>query len=239
VAGLYIGSMNEFPQRTQVGELDAEDARRLDAQGFLLLVGIIPPNWIEPLRAAFEAGARPSHEWPVPRGRDWRHAQLDLDPTVQLVCRLPRMLAATYHVLRQPFFLSQVEGREPCAGGGAQVIHRDEPGTCIVRSVSALAYLDPFGPANGATRVAPGTHRGKGLELPDGSPDPQTMVVAGQSGDILLFGPNLLHGATRNDSGAPRRSLLISYVVQSLWDDRQRTRHLRGVRFSSNELFVA
>ena len=229
--------MGDFPRRTKVGRLDAEDAQRLDADGFLLLSGIIPANWIEPLRAAFDAGELPSHAWPVPRGHGWRHALVDLDPTVQRVCRQPRMLAATYHILQQPFFLAQVEGREPCAGGGAQAIHRDEADFCLIRSVSALAFLDPFGPANGATRVAPGTHRGEGLQQPAGGSYPPTLIVEGQAGDILLFGPNLLHGATRNDSGARRRSLLICYVIQPLWDDRQQTRVLRSVRLCSDELF--
>jgi hypothetical protein len=235
----YIKPMYEFPRRSRVDRLDAEHAWRLDADGFLLLPGIIPSDWIEPLRAAFETGERPSSEWPVPRGPDWRHALLDLDPTVQLVCRLPQMLAATYHVLQQPFFLSQVEGREPRTGGGAQRLHRDEPCTRVNQSVSALAFLDPFGPANGATRVAPGTHRDQQPDLPADRPDPKTRVVAGQAGDILLFGPNLLHGATRNHAGAPRRSLLISYVIQPLWGDRQRTRTLRGVRTAADELFHA
>jgi hypothetical protein len=231
--------MNEFPRHMKVGRLDAEEARRLDADGFLLLPGIVPSNWIEPLRATFETGERPSHEWPVSRGPDWRHAQLDLDPVVQLVCRLPPILAATYHVLQQPFFLSQVEGREPRVGGGAQLIHRDEPSSCVIRSVSVLVFLDPFGPENGATRIAPGTHCGEGLKLPAEGSDPQTTIVTGQPGDTLIFGPNLLHGATRNHSGAPRRSLLISYVIQPLWGDRQRTRALRGVRISSDKLFHA
>lgn len=230
--GIYIESMDEFPRHTKVSRLYSDDTQRLDADGFLLLRGMIPSDWIVPLRTAFETGERPSHAWPVARGPEWRHAQLDLDPTVQGVCRLPRMLAATYHVLQQPFFLSQVEGREPRAGGGAQAMHRDEPSSCVVQSVSALAFLDSFGPANGATRVAPGTHR-----RPAGDSDAPTIVVTGNPGDILLFGPNLLHGATRNHSGAPRRSLLISYVIQPLWDDRQRTRTLRGVRIASDELF--
>jgi hypothetical protein len=228
--------MGELATRTRAGSLAPGDAARLDLDGFLMLRGAVPRDWIAPLQAAFEAGTLANDRWPVQRGVGWRHALVDLDPTVQAVCRLPTVLAGAGQVLRAAFVLSQVEGREPLAGGGAQSLHRDDD-TAPSAFASALVFLDPFGPANGATQVAPGSHRGDGPAATD-APHPDAQVLEGDAGDVLLFDARLLHGATCNTSGARRRSLLVTYAAATLQADLQRTRELRAVRMATGELFA-
>lgn len=212
--------------------LDAAAQAQLDAQGFLLVRGGVPADWIAPMQAAFDAGELASDRWPVPRGHDWRHAQVDLDPHVQAACRLPVLIEAVRHVLKVPFFLSQVEGRAPRQGNRPQPLHRDATGDAGLL-MAAMVWLDPYGPDNGATQIVPGSHRADG----PGATAPE--VLSGEAGDILIFDPDVLHGATTNHSGAPRRSLLVSYAAMTLLDQHRATAALRGVRMDLAEVFGA
>jgi len=212
--------------------LDPALAERLDRDGYLMLRGAFAGE-VEAVRRAFDEGVLASHLWPSPRGPDWRHALVDLDPTVRATCRAPALIAAVRHRLTGPFFLTQVEGREPLMGGGHQPLHRDGEPEDTGRMVSALLYLDDYGPANGATRVAAGSHRSR--SEPD---EGQAVVLQGVAGDILVFDINLLHGATRNVSGARRRSFLATYMVEALEAQHAATRELRGVRMSEVEWFA-
>ena len=223
---------------TSTGGLSDADAERLGSDGYLLLRGAVPAAWVEPLRAAFDAGELANDRWPVPRGHGWRHALVDLDPVVRRVCHLPALLAGAAHLLRAPFFLMQVEGREPRLGGGAQTLHRDGGGDPEApQYVAALVFLDPFGPANGGTAVVAGTHRGEGLNPPAGQAHPGARVLEGDAGDILLFDASVLHGATRNDSGARRRSLLVNYALEAQRAVHEGSRALRSVRMDTSETF--
>ncbi len=65
------------------------DREQLHRDGYTLLRQAIPTEWLADLRAVFDSGVRPSDQWPVPRGMDWRYSMLDDDSKIQAVCRLP------------------------------------------------------------------------------------------------------------------------------------------------------
>ncbi len=134
---------------------------------------------------------------------------VDLDPAVQAICRLPALLAGAGLIIGEAFFLMQVEGRDPLPGNPAQSLHRDAEGS-QTRYAVALIFLDGFGPDNGATALVPGSH----LSAEPGIS--AVVVISGQAGDVVLLDANLLHGATSNTSGAPRRSFLASYAAADL-----------------------
>lgn len=214
------------------------DREQLHRNGYALLRRAIPAGWLDELRAAFDAGVKPSHEWPVPRGMNWRHSLLDLDSKVQAVCRLPTVLAVVGELIGERFFLSQVEGREPLAGGERQALHRDLSNLRPGDTVHALAYFDDYGPENGATRIVPGSHRpAQGGPQFDFNDESRSVQLSGSAGDILVFDADLVHAGGRNSTGARRRSILICYFIEQLYASHLKTARLRGVRMNTTGRF--
>ncbi len=214
------------------------DRTQLHRDGFALLRGAIPGDWLEGLRDAFDAGVKPSDQWPVPRGPDWRHSMLDLDPRIQAVCRLPALLQVVGALIGSRFFIAQVEGREPLPGGGHQDLHRDFSAERPGDTVNAIAFFDDFGADNGATRLIPGSHRPAPCEtIVDPGEEQRTRYLSGIAGDILVFDADLLHAGSLNRSGGRRWSILIGYFDEHLHAAHLQTAPLRGVRMDTNERF--
>lgn len=213
--------------------------KQLHQDGYALLRQAIPTEWLADLRAVFDAGVRPSDQWPVPRGMDWRYSMLDDDSRIQAVCRLPQLLSVAGELIGERFFLSQVEGREPLAGNGHQQLHRDlsaqRPGDIAI----ALAFFDDYGPENGATRIVPGSHRPEPDAPPfDFNDESGAIQLSGSAGDILVFDVDLVHGGSLNVIGARRRSILISYFSESLYASHLETVALRNIRMDTSDRFA-
>jgi len=183
------------------------EAAALDRDGYVLLRALIAKDRLPELRRRFEAAVLPSESWPYPRGPDIRHAMLEKDAAFLDLCLLPRVLAGVHHVFGRRFFLASFEGREPRRDGGGQSLHRDGLGPAV-ECMTLLAFLDDFGPQNGATRLIPGSHLG---DEPLPHCDPREIVVQGEGGDALLLHSRLIHGGTRNAGGAHRRTLIAAY----------------------------
>lgn len=214
------------------------DRVQIQRDGYAMLRRSIPAEWLDDLRSVFDAGVRPSDQWPVPRGPGWRHSLLDLDSKVQAVCRLPALLSVVGALIGERFFLAQVEGREPLAGAGHQGLHRDLSAQRPGDTVSALAFFDDFGPGNGATRIVPGSHRPAQNAMPcDVDEEARSIQLTGDAGDILVFDADLLHAASLNHSGARRRAILIGYFAETRHASHLSTARVRSVRMDTSERF--
>jgi hypothetical protein len=216
-----------------------EQAQALDRDGFVMLRGIIAADALDDLRTRFEAAFLPPERWPMPREAGMRHAMLQDDPATRAVCLSPVLLAGVAHLLPCGFFLSDAQGRDPLPGGGHQQLHRDWPDEQPCGYVQAMVFLDPFGAANGATRLLPGTQNERG-DMNDYShhagSHPRETVVEGAPGDVLLMHGRLVHSGRRNDSGAPRRSWLVSYRSVAVRDTHRESRDLRDLTPLENYL---
>ncbi|PNB46762.1 MULTISPECIES: phytanoyl-CoA dioxygenase family protein [unclassified Pseudomonas] len=208
----------------------------LHSKGYEMLFGAVPHTWLTALRIAFDTGIKSSNEWPVPRGIDWRHSQLDVDPTVQAVCRLPQLLAVVGELIGERFFLSLVEGRGPLINGGHQQLHRDLSAQRPGDTINALVYLDDYGLENGATRIVTGSHRPALDEPPfDFTDESRFVQLTGNADDILIFDADLIHAGSLNASGAHRRSLLITWFSEALYSTHLETVSLRNIRMDTTE----
>ncbi len=83
----------------------------------------------------------------------------------------------------------------------------------------ALA-VDPMGPENGGLAFLPGSQRAGFVadpetgRLPPGAFDPSVAVAPElAAGDVVVFGPFVVHGSEPNRSAAPRRLFLQGYAV--------------------------
>ncbi|MEO7326690.1 MAG: phytanoyl-CoA dioxygenase family protein [Dokdonella sp.] len=214
------------------------DREQLHQDGYALLRRAIPVDWQDDLRVAFDAGVKSSEQWPVPRQSSWRHSLVDLDSNVQAVCRLPKLLAVVGALIGERFFLSQVEGREPLAGGGHQALHRDLSARRPGDTVNALAFLDDYDAGNGATRIVPGSHRpAQGEPGFDMNDESRSLQLSGSAGDILVFDADLVHAGGLNATGARRRSLLICYFSEQLYASHLETARLRSIRMDTTDRF--
>jgi hypothetical protein len=224
-----IGSIEQAMARLGVTSdtLSPGEKSALDTDGCVVLRSVYSEDQCAALIETFERRYVPSHLSLPPRHKDSRHAMLNDEPLACRACLAPQLLASAHHLLQRRFFLFDVQGRDPLPGGGGQRIHRDwvEPGPAP--TVLALAFLEPFGPANGATRVLPGSHRpGPCEEVAQGGEVPGQVVIEGKAGDVLVMHGSLAHSGTRNGSADTRRNLQIGLHGYETFDPRSEKRDL-------------
>ena len=181
----------------------------LDRDGFTVVPAVLDEAWRARLLRAFE-------EAPL-QSSGTQHVRLS-DATPELtawdgMATHPLVLAAAEHILRRPFHVRDLHGRNPLPGFGQQGLHidsvpRDAADPYSV--VTAIWMIDAFTVENGATRVVPGSHRL--LHSPPAdyaqplARHPGERVVTGSAGDVLIFNGHLWHSGRRNYSPGPRRA---------------------------------
>jgi len=79
--------------------------------------------------------------------------------------------------------------------------------TSHVLALNTVWCISEFTLANGATRLAPGSHHHEGLDMPQGALE-RAEPVAAERGSVILFNVNTWHGPSKNETPANRYAVL-------------------------------
>lgn len=186
----------------------------LDADGCVVLDGLLDPAELAGVRAAVEAAL--DRAGPRSPGGTL-HADDLRGPAVEALWAAPRLLAAVEHVLGPDPQRRAMGLRAPYPGFGAQALHADAAGppppdgAHVAVAIVALVDVTEDG---GATRVVPGTHRWRRV-APGDTVDrrhPDERLVPLRAGSALLLDGHLWHSGTRNRGRYRRDALQVSFT---------------------------
>jgi ectoine hydroxylase-related dioxygenase (phytanoyl-CoA dioxygenase family) len=204
------------------------ERERLDREGYLVLPGLLPEPQVHAALARLEAlwaeegdeaGAENYKEAGARRLANLANkGQIFRDMLTH-----PAVLAAVKAVLGPDPRLSMLNARDALPGFDAnpQPLHTDADhgGRADHKgylACTAIWMLDPFTPANGATRLVPGSHRTTTLPkeaMADvRAAHPNEVIVEGRPGDVLVFNGHCWHAGRPNETAESRRAVLAHYV---------------------------
>ena len=205
--------------------LSPQDLHQLSEQGFVILRGVMDPDWLREVcdatcRLLQVEGAAAGSEFRTEPGSDRLANLVDKGECFQRVISHPAMIQAVESVLGADWKLSSLNYRAALPGEqGLQPLHcdmglvADSTGYSVFNSIW---MLDDFTIDNGPTRFVPGSHRSGALPqalLQDPYADhPDQRVALGRAGDVVLTNAHMWHGGTANCTAQPRRSLHGFYV---------------------------
>jgi hypothetical protein len=200
--------------------LAAPDRDHLDQAGFVVIPGVIDPDWRRSLCARLEAlcaeeGPGGFHENKTQGiGTGLLADLVNKGEVFDGTWKHPLVLSAALHAIGSSTRLLCLNYRDPQPGDGQQGLHRDTGGART--KLQCIWCLDDFTADNGATRVVAGSHHQpyafENLPLDASGQHPQEMLLCASAGSLIVYHGNLLHSGTRNRSDGSRRSLILSYI---------------------------
>jgi ectoine hydroxylase-related dioxygenase (phytanoyl-CoA dioxygenase family) len=243
--GDKIGNIEEALQQLGVTENTLSEAEKqsLDRQGYVLLPGMIDPQWLARLRQVYEelmakegplAGIEVHQEAGTRRLSDL----VNKGEVFDRIYTHPKVLAAVYHILGREFKLSSLNGRDALPGYGQQGFHADWQTAYKGNHfsvVNSIWMLDDFTVENGATRVVPGSHLLEGLpreKLADPlAAHPQEVLLLAPAGSVGVFNAHLWHGGTTNRSNSTRRAVHCFYTARENPQQLNQSEYIRKKTF--------
>jgi len=198
--------------------------QQLVTLGWATLPGAMDDGLLQEIRDRVEKlwdeeGANAGEEFRKEPGARRLANLVDKGEVFERVVSHPAVLGAVRHVLGEDFKLSSLNARSTdprspecqplhCDAGAVA----DDSGFWVCNTIW---LLDDFTPANGATRIVPGSQhwRKAPQELADPqAPHPEEVLVLGKAGTVVIMNTHAWHGGTANRTGQPRRALHAFYT---------------------------
>ena len=205
--------------------LTADERRRLDEDGWLVLPDFMTPAQLAALRQRVEEvfaaeGDRAGAEFKQEPGCRRLANGIDKGEVFRAAASDERLLGCVQHVLGPDFKLSSLNVRSvnPHADE-AQPLHADMGAIADERGwwvCNTVWMLDDFTLDNGPIRLVPGSHRWRRLPqdvLADPKAShPDEVKLTGQAGTVVVMNAHMWHGGLANATDRPRTAMHIFFA---------------------------
>jgi hypothetical protein len=204
--------------------LSANEMRRLDEEGYLLLEHFMDAGLRTRLHTRIEElfreeGESAGSEFKLEPGCRRLANLVNKGDVFREVILLPRLLEYVRHVLGPNIKLSSLHARSVNPHGiRGQPLHADMSAVADERGpwiCNTLWMLDDFTADNGALRIVPGSHRFRRLpadSLSDPLADhPDQVLITGPAGSVVVLNAHAWHAGTANRTAHTRTALHAFY----------------------------
>jgi ectoine hydroxylase-related dioxygenase (phytanoyl-CoA dioxygenase family) len=216
----------QLPEPTQ----DLQQAKLdLDRRGLCCLTDMLKPTDLARAHAAIYSAAAED----LADGRATTAFALDTNENNQRVWNLltrdavfaamaehPSALALVRHLIGWPALLSNISGNIAGPGTSTGVLHADqvfvpEPWPERPQGINVAWCLDDFTAANGATRVAPGSHQLS--RLPPTADDLELVSLEAPAGTMFVFDSRIWHQTGLNTTRDQTRAGVFAFYTTPIY----------------------
>ena len=198
--------------------INSDRLAELKVWGFTVIPDVLEVSVAAKLRAfveeqAFQIGVEHRH-----RGTARHLANLvTLDPMFLPTIDHPAILPYIETLMGPNLILASLNARVVRPGEGAQTLHSDVPlqmhryGEDPPLMMNTVWALSDLSPANGGTRLVPGSHQSHLIEPPAGLSLPHEMQPIVPAGSVVIFHGQTWHGGGANKSNELRTAMFGHY----------------------------
>lgn len=214
LAGTHKASRSEAAAKVDPEQL-AQDMRKLEEDGYLVIESLLSKEEIAKIRAALlpflgHTGRNAFEGHSTQR----LYAVPEKTRVTDRLIEHPRVLALLDRLFLPNYLLSQCQAINIMPGEEAQYLHSDDGFYRVPRprpplGAATVWAIDDFTEENGATVVVPGSHTWPDGRMP-GADDRKVKAVM-PAGSVVFYPGTLWHGGGANRSAAPRLAVTCQY----------------------------